>query len=50
VHVQDNYGIGELCEYANRQYAKRHGYGFVSEVLPYDEMLAAVQPRTHCTW
>jgi len=34
----------------NRSYATLHGYEFLSEVLPLDEMTVAISPKKHCAW
>ena len=46
----EDYTIGRLCEHNHRQYCERHGYSYVSEVAPYQEMLALVQPRQFLGW
>lgn len=42
----DDYLSGPPCAARNAEYARMHGYGFLSHVLPYDRMLEAVAPRT----
>jgi hypothetical protein len=47
----EDYVIGNLCDTINKKYAARHGYEYVSQVLPYDDMLAEIGPdKQHCTW
>lgn len=45
-----DYTIGNLCELVNREYASYHGYGFISVVMPYDDMMSIIHPRSHCAW
>jgi hypothetical protein len=45
-----DYTAGRLCARVNRCYAARHGYSWWEQVLGPEDMLAAVAPRTHCTW
>lgn len=45
----DNYTPGGPSAQRNAEYARRHGYGFLSHVLPYETMCSAVEPRT-CHW
>ncbi|RHY06480.1 hypothetical protein DYB25_009272 [Aphanomyces astaci] len=45
-----DYSVGYACEIVNRMYAARHGYEFHSDVLPYDDMMAAISPRQFCGW
>ncbi|OQR96019.1 hypothetical protein ACHHYP_17310 [Achlya hypogyna] len=45
-----DYSVGEACAHINKIYAERHGYEFYVDVLPYDEMLAAIAPRQFCGW
>lgn len=47
----EDYSIGRLCDEVNRRYAAKHNYNYLSEVLLYEDMLAAIGPsKTHCTW
>eukprot|EP00462_Mataza_sp_D1_P006484 CAMPEP_0175120356 /NCGR_PEP_ID=MMETSP0087-20121206/578_1 /TAXON_ID=136419 /ORGANISM="Unknown Unknown, Strain D1" /LENGTH=318 /DNA_ID=CAMNT_0016401799 /DNA_START=117 /DNA_END=1070 /DNA_ORIENTATION=- len=46
----DDYSLGRMCSAVNQRYAAQHGYHFEQEVLSFKEMLATIQPRTHCTW
>ena len=46
----DDYSIGTLCEKVNRTYAEKHGYEFISEVLPLDVISEIIAPKKHCTW
>ena len=47
----DDYSIGRLVDTVNRAYAERHGYQYVTRVLPYEDMLVAIGPhKKHCTW
>lgn len=44
------YPVGPMCAAGNRAYAAKHGYQFLCEVLPGEQMLQAIQPRTGLTW
>ena len=46
----DDYSIGRVCEKVNQLYASKHGYEFVSEVLPLNKMADLIAPKKHCTW
>jgi hypothetical protein len=46
----DDYTLGTICELIVRAYALKHGYQFLSQVLPYEEMMRAISPRQHCAW
>jgi hypothetical protein len=45
-----DYTIGNLCEVVNREYANKQGYDFLSVTMPYEDMIAKIQPRQHCAW
>lgn len=46
----DDYTVGILCEEINRHYCEQHGHGFLSKVLPCEEMLEVISPKHHFTW
>ena len=46
----DNYEVGRLCSKVNRLYCEQQGHAWHEVVLAQEAMLAAVAPRTHCTW
>jgi hypothetical protein len=46
----DDYTLGNICELIIRNYALKHGYQFLCQVLPYDEMMRVISPRHHCAW
>lgn len=46
----NDYTLGSICEVINRNYASKHGYHFRAVCESYEHMIAAIHPRTHCTW
>ncbi|KAH9152228.1 hypothetical protein AeRB84_005304 [Aphanomyces euteiches] len=45
-----DYSIGYACESVNRMYAEARGYEFHTDVLSYQDMMAAIAPRQFCGW
>ena len=45
-----DYSLGYICEHVNKTYCARYGYLFRSYVLPYQEIMNKVAPKSHCTW
>jgi hypothetical protein len=46
-----DYKIGELCDTINKRYSEKNKYEYLSETLPYEEMMRAIGPtKNHCTW
>jgi hypothetical protein len=46
-----DYKIGELCDTINKTYSEKHKYEYLSETLPYEDMMRAIGPsKNHCTW
>lgn len=47
----NDYKIGELCDTINRLYSEKNNYMYLSETLPYEDMMRAIGPyKNHCTW
>lgn len=42
--------VGYVVAPVNEAYAKKHNYSFASHILPVEEIVTLIHPRTHCSW
>jgi hypothetical protein len=45
-----NYTVGHLCAAVNRAYAARHGYGWICDAIPLEEMTAQLGGAAFGSW